>query len=174
MSIPPASRNSVEFTYAARCTCPGESHPGPMHTDGSYVGRAAPEIDVIEAIVTDGVGMVCHISRELNLPLINYQGLVFRTIWTIQCKFQHKMSVTKNRSDIHLKAKYMYNQTPSFTIYQDNGNTQPNSFRGGEIFFPRGSHELLIITTYSRCLPADRQWTGNTQSRLLRIQQRLL
>ncbi|KAJ3550468.1 hypothetical protein NMY22_g456 [Coprinellus aureogranulatus] len=33
------------------CTCPGESHPGPMRKDGTYVGRAAPEIDVIEAIV---------------------------------------------------------------------------------------------------------------------------
>lgn len=40
------------------CTCPGESHPGPMRPDGSYVGRAAPEIDVLEATVTDGVGYV--------------------------------------------------------------------------------------------------------------------
>ncbi|KAJ4485953.1 beta-glucan synthesis-associated [Lentinula aciculospora] len=30
----------------SRCTCPGESHPGPMHSDGNYVGRAAPEIDI--------------------------------------------------------------------------------------------------------------------------------
>ncbi|KAJ7618877.1 beta-glucan synthesis-associated [Mycena polygramma] len=30
----------------SRCTCPGESHPGPVHADGSYVGRAAPEIDL--------------------------------------------------------------------------------------------------------------------------------
>ncbi|KAF4622899.1 hypothetical protein D9613_002128 [Agrocybe pediades] len=36
----------------SRCTCKGESHPGPMHSDGTYVGRAAPEIDVIEAQVT--------------------------------------------------------------------------------------------------------------------------
>jgi len=40
------------------CTCPGESHPGPMRKDGSYVGRSSPEIDVLEAIVTDGVGYV--------------------------------------------------------------------------------------------------------------------
>ncbi|KAF9476634.1 glycoside hydrolase family 16 protein [Pholiota conissans] len=38
------------------CTCKGESHPGPVRSDGTYVGRAAPEIDVLEAIVTDGVG----------------------------------------------------------------------------------------------------------------------
>ncbi|TEB12334.1 beta-glucan synthesis-associated protein KRE6 [Coprinellus micaceus] len=38
------------------CTCPGESHPGPMKSDGTYVGRAAPEIDIIEAIVEGGEG----------------------------------------------------------------------------------------------------------------------
>ncbi|KAJ7052502.1 glycoside hydrolase family 16 protein [Mycena amicta] len=34
----------------SRCTCLGESHPGPIHSsDGSYVGRSAPEIDIFEA-----------------------------------------------------------------------------------------------------------------------------
>ncbi|CAL1705207.1 unnamed protein product [Somion occarium] len=36
----------------SRCTCPGESHPGPVHADGTYVGRAAPEIDMFEAQIT--------------------------------------------------------------------------------------------------------------------------
>lgn len=35
----------------SRCTCPGESHPGPKHPDGTFVGRSAPEIDVFEAQV---------------------------------------------------------------------------------------------------------------------------
>jgi beta-glucan synthesis-associated protein KRE6 len=35
----------------SRCTCPGESHPGPMHSDGTFVGRSAPEIDIFEATV---------------------------------------------------------------------------------------------------------------------------
>ncbi|KAJ7905030.1 glycoside hydrolase family 16 protein [Mycena leptocephala] len=43
----------------SRCTCKGESHPGPVHaSDGSYVGRAAPEIDVFEAQIQDGGGAV--------------------------------------------------------------------------------------------------------------------
>ncbi|KAF7369039.1 Beta-glucan synthesis-associated protein [Mycena venus] len=43
----------------SRCTCPGESHPGPVHaSDGSYVGRSAPEIDVFEAQISDGGGAV--------------------------------------------------------------------------------------------------------------------
>ncbi|KIY50386.1 SKN1-domain-containing protein [Fistulina hepatica ATCC 64428] len=33
----------------SRCTCLGEDHPGPVHPDGSFVGRAAPEIDIFEA-----------------------------------------------------------------------------------------------------------------------------
>jgi beta-glucan synthesis-associated protein KRE6 len=36
----------------SRCTCPGESHPGPVHSDGTYVGRSAPEIDIFEAQIT--------------------------------------------------------------------------------------------------------------------------
>jgi len=42
----------------SRCTCKGESHPGPLHKDGTHVGRSAPEIDMIEAIVEHGVGKV--------------------------------------------------------------------------------------------------------------------
>ncbi len=42
----------------SRCTCPGESHPGPKHSDGSFVGRAAPEIDVFEAQVSNSLGEV--------------------------------------------------------------------------------------------------------------------
>ncbi|RXW24986.1 hypothetical protein EST38_g915 [Candolleomyces aberdarensis] len=45
------------------CTCPGESHPGPMRPDGSYVGRAAPEIDIIEALVEEGQGQVSQSSQ---------------------------------------------------------------------------------------------------------------
>ncbi|CAL1705278.1 unnamed protein product [Somion occarium] len=36
----------------SRCTCPGESHPGPVHVDGAYVGRSAPEIDIFKAQIT--------------------------------------------------------------------------------------------------------------------------
>ncbi|TFY75995.1 hypothetical protein EWM64_g8017 [Hericium alpestre] len=39
----------------SRCSCPtlgpGEMHPGPKHSDGTWVGRAAPEIDIFEAQV---------------------------------------------------------------------------------------------------------------------------
>ncbi|KAG6879217.1 hypothetical protein C0992_004359 [Termitomyces sp. T32_za158] len=49
--------------HSAACTCSGESHPGPVLTDGTYVGRAAPEIDVYEAIVTDQKGQVSQSAQ---------------------------------------------------------------------------------------------------------------
>ncbi|KAJ3550477.1 hypothetical protein NMY22_g455 [Coprinellus aureogranulatus] len=47
------------------CTCPGESHPGPMKKNGDYVGRAAPEIDILEGIVEETVlrGQVSQSSQ---------------------------------------------------------------------------------------------------------------
>jgi hypothetical protein len=49
----------------SRCTCKGESHPGPVHSDGTYVGRAAPEIDIFEAQVGfDSTGS--GLTRELT------------------------------------------------------------------------------------------------------------
>ncbi|THU80069.1 beta-glucan synthesis-associated [Dendrothele bispora CBS 962.96] len=53
-----ASLSFLPGQRLSRCTCTGESHPGPIHSDGTYVGRAAPEIDVFEAQVSDGVGYV--------------------------------------------------------------------------------------------------------------------
>ncbi|KAJ7024068.1 glycoside hydrolase family 16 protein [Mycena alexandri] len=38
------------------CTCAGETHPGPKKSDGSFVGRSAPEIDVFEATIGGGPG----------------------------------------------------------------------------------------------------------------------
>ena len=44
----------------SRCTCPGESHPGPFHSDNTFVGRAAPEIDVFEALAS------CFINEHIS------------------------------------------------------------------------------------------------------------
>ncbi|PFH45640.1 glycoside hydrolase family 16 protein [Amanita thiersii Skay4041] len=57
----PANNNELSFLPGQRlsaCTCSGESHPGPVRMNGSYVGRGAPEIDVFEALVEEGVGKV--------------------------------------------------------------------------------------------------------------------
>lgn len=62
----PANQNMLSYQPGQRlsaCTCPGESHPGPMRADGSYVGRSAPEIDIFEAIVDAGVGKVSLSSQ---------------------------------------------------------------------------------------------------------------
>lgn len=48
----------------SKCTCEGEIHPGPKHTDGSFVGRAAPEIDVFEA----------QINQNTYIPGVSQSG----------------------------------------------------------------------------------------------------
>ncbi|KAG1816789.1 glycoside hydrolase family 16 protein [Suillus subaureus] len=45
------------------CTCPGESHPGPVRANGDYVGRSAPEIDIFEATVDGGIGKVSQSAQ---------------------------------------------------------------------------------------------------------------
>ncbi|CAA7263155.1 unnamed protein product [Cyclocybe aegerita] len=48
----------------SRCTCSGESHPGPKHPDGTFVGRSAPEIDIFEAQSSgSGVGEVSQSAQ---------------------------------------------------------------------------------------------------------------
>ncbi|TRM64746.1 beta-glucan synthesis-associated [Schizophyllum amplum] len=54
----------------SRCTCPGEIHPGPIHSDGTYVGRATPEIDVFEAQVDATLGG--HVSQSGQWAPFNY------------------------------------------------------------------------------------------------------
>ncbi|KAI0734482.1 beta-glucan synthesis-associated [Fomitopsis betulina] len=61
--------NPDGFSYLSgqklsRCSCPGSNHPGPVHDDGTYVGRSAPEIDVFESSVSiDGIGQVSQSAQ---------------------------------------------------------------------------------------------------------------
>jgi len=58
----------------SRCTCPRISglnnHPGPKHPDGTWVGRSAPEIDILEAI-TDPDTKLGQISQSVQLAPFN-------------------------------------------------------------------------------------------------------
>ncbi|KAJ7706348.1 beta-glucan synthesis-associated [Mycena rosella] len=60
----------------SRCTCPGESHPGPVHQDGTYVGRSAPEIDIFEAQISNGDGQV---SQSAQWAPFNNEYIWFNT-----------------------------------------------------------------------------------------------
>jgi len=62
----------------SRCTCPGESHPGPVHADGTYVGRAAPEIDIFEAQVA-GEPLEGEVSQSCQWAPFNSDYAWFNT-----------------------------------------------------------------------------------------------
>ncbi|KAJ6504235.1 glycoside hydrolase family 16 protein [Mycena vitilis] len=73
----------------SRCTCPGESHPGPIHADGSYVGRSAPEIDVFEAQIQDGKGAVSQSGQwaPFNAAYLNsYVGGAYQQATSVITK----------------------------------------------------------------------------------------
>ncbi|KAF8165555.1 glycoside hydrolase family 16 protein [Crassisporium funariophilum] len=55
----------------SRCTCAGENHPGPQHQDGTYVGRAAPEIDVFEAQM-GGHPLIGQVSQSAQWAPFNH------------------------------------------------------------------------------------------------------
>ncbi|CAL1701248.1 unnamed protein product [Somion occarium] len=62
----------------SRCTCPDVNekngglliHPGPKHSDGTFVGRAAPEIDLFEAQVT-GQPLTGQVSQSAQWAPFN-------------------------------------------------------------------------------------------------------
>ncbi|KIK04696.1 glycoside hydrolase family 16 protein [Laccaria amethystina LaAM-08-1] len=55
----------------SRCTCDGENHPGPKHPDGTYVGRSAPEIDMLEAQM-GGVPLTGEVSQSAQWAPFNH------------------------------------------------------------------------------------------------------
>ncbi|KAH9837169.1 beta-glucan synthesis-associated [Rhodofomes roseus] len=59
----PATFSWLPGQKLSRCTCPGASHPGPLHDDGTYVGRSAPEIDVFEGSSGGGIGQVSQSAQ---------------------------------------------------------------------------------------------------------------
>ena len=88
----------------SRCTCPGESHPGPVHENGEYVGRSAPEIDVFEA-------QVClqHPSRSSELTRLSSvdwwcrrrKGWCGLTVWTMGGMYPQMLVLTSAVRDSH-------------------------------------------------------------------------
>lgn len=70
----PYNGNVLSYLQGQRlsaCTCQGESHPGPQRANGSFVGRAAPEIDVLEAQVDSGT-LIGHVSQSGQWGPFNY------------------------------------------------------------------------------------------------------
>jgi hypothetical protein len=73
----------------SRCTCESDAalHPGPKHPDGTFVGRAAPEIDVYE----QQVGLVAknkgEVSQSVQFAPFNlkydWQSLTNSSTWGV-------------------------------------------------------------------------------------------
>jgi beta-glucan synthesis-associated protein KRE6 len=78
---PDESNGALSYLPGQRlsaCTCPGESHPGPKHPDGSFVGRSAPEIDMFEAQVK-GTPLQGQVSQSAQWAPFNHDYVWLNT-----------------------------------------------------------------------------------------------
>ena len=111
----------------SRCTCSGESHPGPVHSDGTYVGRSAPEIDILEAQVTKRTGesvLQGQASQSSQWAPFNY-ACVFRTFFS-------------NRTSPQISNRYDWFNTSDNEVIADTTLSFQNTFTGNVLrtFFP--------------------------------------
>ncbi|CAE6521538.1 unnamed protein product [Rhizoctonia solani] len=113
------------------CTCPGESHPGPIRSDGTFVGRAAPEIDVFEAIVTDQVG---YVSQSGQWAPFNYKYVWKNTSENLHILSENTEFNTYIGGGFQLWApfnyKYVWKNT-SENLHILSENTEFNTYIGG-------------------------------------------
>ncbi|KDQ12074.1 glycoside hydrolase family 16 protein [Botryobasidium botryosum FD-172 SS1] len=82
----PSNGNALSYLPGQRisaCTCPGESHPGPKHSDGTFVGRGAPEIDIFEALV-DSTTLIGQVSQSCQWAPFNNEYKWANTSTTLQ------------------------------------------------------------------------------------------
>jgi beta-glucanase (GH16 family) len=71
------------------CTCPGEQHPGPVHQDGTFVARSAPEIDVLEcglAFLGDANKTHDALTRLILSSLFLFSFFLFSAS---ECHYKH-------------------------------------------------------------------------------------
>ncbi|QRV83296.1 glycoside hydrolase family 16 protein [Ceratobasidium sp. AG-Ba] len=81
--------NGNELSYLpgqrlSACTCADDlTHPGPKRSDGSFVGRSAPEIDMFEAQVDSGT-LIGHVSQSGQWAPFNHHYAWFNTTDNLQ------------------------------------------------------------------------------------------
>lgn len=82
----------------SRCTCPeSDDHPGPKHPDGTWVGRSAPEIDLLEGAGVNGEDSHGQLS-------LSFQVAPFDPGYNISSEYLHLY----NQSEMHGAKKNDY------------------------------------------------------------------
>ncbi|KAI0669590.1 glycoside hydrolase family 16 protein [Trametes maxima] len=106
----------------SRCTCPGESHPGPVHSNNEYVGRSAPEIDMFEAqIGVDGIpGDIGAVSQSGQWGPFNYNYTWFNTSDTLYIPDDTVSRLNNYRGGVYQQATSVVTVTDQ-EAYEFNG-----------------------------------------------------
>jgi beta-glucanase (GH16 family) len=106
----------------SRCTCQGESHPGPVHQDGTYVGRAAPEIDLFEAQIsafTTGAPLSGQVSMSAQ--------------WAVSLLRMHELVELTVDASQPFNAGYDWFNTSANLIIPDPNTTKMNLYTGSAL-----------------------------------------
>ncbi|KAL7285393.1 hypothetical protein ACG7TL_000488 [Trametes sanguinea] len=108
----------------SRCTCPGESHPGPVHSNGEYVGRSAPEIDIFEAQVggSGAPGKVGAVSQSGQWGPFNHAYIWDNSTDNLIIKDPTKSKLNSYRGGVYQQATSVVTMT----------NQAAYEFSGGE------------------------------------------
>ncbi|KAF7362900.1 GH16 domain-containing protein [Mycena venus] len=122
----------------SRCTCKGESHPGPIHSsDGSYVGRSAPEIDIFEAQVPFLI-LSWEMHGTHNFPQIGGPDDA------------HVGQVSQSAQWAPFNAGYVWANTSDNMQVMDWSLSHQNSYSGG-IYQQPTSVVTTTSTIYQKC-----------------------
>ena len=105
----------------SRCTCRDSTeHPGPRHSDGSFVGRSAPEIDIIEAQAANRRGARGHVSMSLQLA-------PFDTGYNLTTEPGAYEFFDTNNAELNSYTGSVYQQAASGLVYTKNSNYMETS-----------------------------------------------
>jgi hypothetical protein len=104
------------------CTCPNdETHPGPRRENGSFVGRSAPEIDMIEAQVDQWT-----LEGHVGSVALFAAGTVYRPV-SLFLSSQVSQSAQWAPFNPHY---WWINNSRTYDVYDEN-MAHLNSYQGG-------------------------------------------
>lgn len=143
-----------------------------MRADGTYVGRAAPEIDIFEATVHDGIGQVRHLVGFRVTMLSSQTGVIVVTMGSLQRESRALWAITDANSDPHLQAEYKWLNTSANMLIDNPELTVLNEYAGGTWPYPR--NRTVLTRARHRCLPTNNERPFYHQPGLLRAADRML
>ncbi|SAM75074.1 probable KRE6-glucan synthase subunit [Ustilago bromivora] len=139
-----------------RCTCRNsDDHPGPKHADGSWVGRSAPEIDIIEAVAS-------HVRGSRGFASMSAQIAPFNTGYNLT-DTPSSTEFFSPDAELNSYTGSVYQQAASGLVYTKRSayeDTQATFSSNGFEYNPGSDPDSYILWT----VDGDPMWRLNSQA----------